>query len=56
MTRTLVKPRLFSNKIKQKPKPQKENNTTTLPTNLQSFKRNSYQEVALLNTNSVFHI
>ena len=36
---TLMKPRLFSNKLKQKFKPQIENNTSTLLPSLQSFKQ-----------------
>ena len=34
MAATLKKPRLFSNKVQQKPKPQIEKNTTLLPLNL----------------------
>ena len=39
MTETLIKPRTFSNKLKQKHKPQIENNSSALPANLQSFKQ-----------------
>ena len=39
MTKTLVKPRLFSNKLQQKPKHQISNNQSTLLPNLQSFKQ-----------------
>ena len=34
-----MKPRLFSNKLKQNPKPQIENNTSTLPPNIQTYKQ-----------------
>ena len=37
MTKTLIKPRLFSYKLKQKVKRQIENNQSQLPPNLQSF-------------------
>ena len=39
MTKTSKKPRLFSNKLKQKLKPQIENTQPQLPPNLQSFKQ-----------------
>ena len=39
MTKTLIKPRLFSNKLKQQPKPQIENISSMLPTKLQPFKQ-----------------
>ena len=39
MTKTLIKPRLFSNKLKQKLKPRRENNTSILPPILQFFKQ-----------------
>ena len=39
MTKTLIKPRLFSNKLKQKLKPQIEINQSQLPPNLQSYKQ-----------------
>ena len=39
MTKTLRKPRLFSNKLEQKPKPQVQNNSSKLPPNLKSFKQ-----------------
>ena len=39
MTKTFKKPRIFSNKHKQKPKPQIENITSILPPNLQTFKQ-----------------
>ena len=38
MTKTLIKPRFFSNK-QQKPKAQIENNSSKIPPNLQSFKQ-----------------
>ena len=37
MTKTLIKPKSFSQKLKQKPKPQIEKNQSQLPPNLQSF-------------------
>ena len=39
MTKTLVKPGVFSNKLKQKPKRQIGNIQSKLPPNLQSFKQ-----------------
>ena len=39
MAKTLIKPRLFSNKLKHKPKPQIENNQSQLIPNLPSFKQ-----------------
>ena len=39
MLKTIIKPRLVSNKLKQKPKPQTENNQSQLLPNLQSFKQ-----------------
>ena len=39
MTKTLIKPRFFSNKIKQKFKPQIENFQPQIPPDLQSFKQ-----------------
>ena len=39
MTKTLIKPRLFSNKLKQNPKPQIEINQSQLPPKLQSYKQ-----------------
>ena len=45
MTKTFKKPKLFSNKFKQKPKPQIENNQPQLPPNLQAFKKIYNQEV-----------
>ena len=39
MTKTLIKPKLFSNKLKQKLKSQKENFRSQLSPNLQSFKQ-----------------
>ena len=39
MTKTLIKPRLLSNKLKQKLKPQIESNQSHLRPNLQSFKQ-----------------
>ena len=38
MPKTLIKPRLFSNKLKQKSKPYLENTSSVLPPNLHSFK------------------
>ena len=43
MAKTLIKPRLFSSKFKQNPKPQIDNNTSILPQNLQIFE--NYQEM-----------
>ena len=39
MTKTFIKPKLFSNKLKQKLKPQIEKNQSQLPPNLQSFEQ-----------------
>ena len=39
MTKTLIKPRLVSNKLKWKPRPKIERNTSILLPNLQSFKQ-----------------
>ena len=39
MPKTLLKPRIFSNKFKQNPKPQIKNSTSTLPPNLQTYKQ-----------------
>ena len=39
MTRTIIKPKLFSNEPKQKPKPEIEIITSILPSNLQPFKQ-----------------
>ena len=39
MTKTLIKPRLFSNKLKHKPRPQIKNNQSQLPPNLQTIKQ-----------------
>ena len=51
MTKTLIKPRLFFNKLKQKPKPQIETITSKLPPNSKSFKKNFYQEMVFYNVN-----
>ena len=54
MTKTLIKPRLLSNKLKQKPKPHSEMYQYHLPANLQSLNENHYQEMALLNIDSFY--
>ena len=45
MVKISIKPRLFFNKVKHKPEHQKENNESQLPPNLQSYKKNYYQEM-----------
>ena len=39
MKKTSKKPRLYSNKLKQKPKPQNENIQSQLPPNIHSLKQ-----------------
>ena len=39
-----MKPRFFSNKLKQKPKPQTENNSSIIPPKMHSFKQKSLSE------------
>ena len=46
MTKTLIKPTLFSNKNKIKIKPQIEKNTSTLHSYLQTFKQKSLSSIS----------
>ena len=45
---TLLKPKIFFNKLKHKPKPQIENNTSVLPPNLQSYKQKFLSGIGFL--------
>ena len=40
MSKTLIKPRLLSDKLKQNPKPQIENFQSQLPASIRSFMQN----------------
>ena len=46
MPKTMTKSRLISHKLKQKPKPQKENKTSIIPQIYQPVSKNYYQEMA----------
>ena len=48
MPKTLIKLRFFSSKLKQNPKPQKENNTSILHQNLQIFERKLMSGIVFL--------
>ena len=55
MPKTLIKSRLHSNKHKPEIKQEQKYNKLNLPPNLQSFKKNYYQETASLNINNIFY-
>ena len=53
MTKTSLKSPLFLNENKTKIKPDMNKNSSILPPNLQSIRQIFFQEVAVLNINSI---